>query len=268
MPYKIFYAFILILSVSTGLSAQQDSLTADNTHNSSPDIEKLRQPKNFIKTNPMGIVLKNYSIQYERAISRKISAALTFRTMPSTTLPFKDQIVKSVGDNDPDTKETIEKFKLSNFAITPEIRLYLSKRGYGRGFYIASFYRLAVFKTDDLNFTYSNSANISSTIKLSGKLTSNTGGLLFGVQWPLGKHLCLDWQILGPHLGSGMGEFKGVSSQPLTQEEQDDLKQELNDLDIPFTNKTVSVNANGASLKLNGPWGGIRTGLSVGFRFN
>jgi len=45
------------------------------------------------------------------------------------------------------------------------------------------------------------------------------------------------------------------------------LRQNLEDLDIPLTNKTYAVNASGATLKLSGPWGGIRSGLSIGIKF-
>jgi hypothetical protein len=183
--------------------------------------------------------------------------------MPSTTLPFKNLFLDS---DDPDTKKTIENFELSNFAITPEIRFYLSKKGYGRGFYVAPFYRYASFKTNTLNFDYEG-VGTSGTISLSGKVNANTGGFMLGAQWHLGKHLSLDWWILGPHYGAGTGTFVGISSQPLTQAEQNDLRQQLEDIDIPLVKETVSVNANGASMKLDGPWGGIRGGILLGFRF-
>lgn len=228
------------------------------------------QPKheqvNIVKLNLTAIALKNYSLQYERTLNRKFSVALGIRTMPSTTLPFKNAIVKEVGDDDPDTKNTIETFELSNFSITPEVRVYLSKKGYGRGFYLAPFYRYASYKTSTLNFDYEG-AGTSGTISLSGKLTANTAGLMLGAQWAIGKRLSLDWWILGPHYGSGTGDFTGTSSRTLTAEEQNDLRDQLNDLDIPLTDKTVSVNANGASLKLDGPWAGIRAGILLGFRF-
>jgi hypothetical protein len=41
----------------------------------------------------------------------------------------------------------------------------------------------------------------------------------------------------------------------------------LQDLDIPFTHKTVNVTTNSASLKLQGPWAGVLAGLLIGFRF-
>jgi hypothetical protein len=53
----------------------------------------------------------------------------------------------------------------------------------------------------------------------------------------------------------------------LSEDEQNSLREELSDLDIPLTKETVSVNANGASLKLDGPWAGVRAGISIGIKF-
>ena len=259
MKTKILY-LATILFVGTAITATAQKAKSGKEEKNSP-------PSNFIKVNLTGIPLKNYSVQYERAIKRKLSFAIAYRTMPSTGLPFKTQILDAVGTNDPDTKNTIEQLKLSNFAVTPELRLYLSKKGYGRGFYIAPFYRYASFSTNDLLFTFQNALNISRTMNMSGKLTSNTAGLLLGSQWALGKHLCLDLWILGPHYGSGKGDFNGIAGTPLTIEEQNDLRQQLDNIDIPLTNKTVTVTASGASLQLSGPWAGIRSGISFGIKF-
>jgi hypothetical protein len=249
---------ILFLCIVINANAQKEKTGQD---------EKPDPNLNFIKVNLTGIPLKNYSVQYERVIKRKMSFAIALRTMPSTGLPFKSAILDAVGTNDPDTKNTIEQLKLSNFAVTPELRFYLSKKGYGRGFYVAPFYRYASFSTNDMVFTYQNILNVSSTINLSGKLTSNTGGILLGSQWALGKHLCLDLWILGAHYGTAKGDFSGISSKPLTTEEQNDLRQQLNDIDIPLTNKTITVNAGGASMQLSGPWAGVRSGISLGVKF-
>ncbi len=266
---KTFYFItLLVLGFTIKGTAQTKSVEADKFLNKPSGSEYINnQQINFIKVNLTAIPLKNYSIQYERTITRKFSFAIAFRTMPSTTIPFKNQIIKAVGADDPDTKETIEKLKISNFAVTPEARFYLSKKGFGRGFYIAPFYRFATFKTNDLVFSYEDSANNKSTINLNGKLTSNTVGLLFGIQKNLGKRLCLDLWLFGPHYGSGTGNFNGISSTALTPNEQDDLRAQLENIDIPLTDKTVNVTANGASLKLDGPWGGVRAGISIGVRF-
>jgi hypothetical protein len=246
------FSFLILLFALAGVVSAQENKKA----------KKIAS--NFLKTNLTSIPLKNYSLQYERVVRKKMSLAISFRAMPTTSIPFKAMVLDAVG-NDPDTKATIEKFRLSNFAITPEVRFYLGK-GRGKGFYIAPFYRYSSFRTNDLIFTYSDGLGGTGEIALSGKLTSHTGGLLFGAQYMLGRHFCLDWWILGPHIGAGRGTFTGTSSEPLTPTEQNDIRQQLENIDIPLTHKTVTVNTNGASLKLDGPWGGIRAGLSFGVR--
>jgi hypothetical protein len=266
-PTKFLPIACLFFCIASDMKAQTNSIALDsNVPDATKEKSENKQPKNIFKVNLTAIALKNYSLQYERVLNKSISFAVAYRTMPSTTIPFKNAILQAVGD-DPDTKEVLETFKLSNFAITPEIRFYLSKKGFGRGFYIAPFYRYASFETNSLAFDFQNSANVESSITLSGKLTTNTGGLLFGTQKSLGKHVSLDLWFFGPHYGSGSGTFAGVSSKPLAQDEQNDLRQELEDLDIPLTNKTVIVTANGASLKLDGPWAGVRAGISLGIKF-
>lgn len=224
------------------------------------------QKGNILKLNLTALPLKQYSFQYERVLNRKISVLAGFRLMPSTGLPFKKLILENAAD-DPDTRDAIESFRISNIAITPELRFYLSKKGYGRGFYIAPFYRYARYSSNNMRFTYDDGSGGTGTIDLNGKLTTNTGGLLLGTQWNLGKSVVLDWWILGPHYGGGTGLFTGVSSQTLTPAEQDDLRNQLNDIDIPFTTTSVNVTANSASLRLDGPWAGIRAGFSLGIRF-
>ncbi len=45
------------------------------------------------------------------------------------------------------------------------------------------------------------------------------------------------------------------------------MKKEIENLDIPFVDYTVETNANGANIKLDGPWAGFRSGFSLGYRF-
>lgn len=259
--------------VAQNTSGTDTSITVSSAENgssqstSAPEKVHERPPFNLVKLNLTGILLSNYALQYERVLNRKISVALQYRIMPETGIPFKNIILKQVGDDDPDTKKIIDDFRMSNFAITPEVRIYLSKKGYGRGFYIAPFYRYASFKSNDLNVFYTDDNNVDQSIKMSGKLTTNTAGLLMGVQSDLGKHVTLDISFFGPHYGSGKGTFIGTTSSPLSSEEQGDLKRQLEDLDIPLTETTVNVNTNGVSLKLDGPWAGYRFAISLGVRF-
>ena len=280
MRIKVPYLLTAFVFTTFSIHAQINSSAADtsiiimsSTQNGGSENrpplegEDQKPPFNLIKLNLTGILLKNYSLQYERVLNKKISVTLQYRLMPETGIPFKNTILKVVDDDDPDTKKIIDDFKMSNFAITPEVRFYLNKKGYGRGFYIAPFYRYASFTSNDFNVFYNDDNNVEQSVKMSGKVTANTGGLLIGFQNSLGKHIVLDLSLFGPHYGSGDGNFEGTTSQPLTPDEQDDLREQLEDINIPLTDKTVNVNANGASLKLDGPWGGYRFAISLGVRF-
>ena len=222
---------------------------------------------NHIKLNLTGVLVKNYSIQYERILKKRSSVALSIRVMPSTSIPYKAWVRDYIIGNDPETNKTLDQMRVSNFAITPEYRFYLGKKGYGQGLYLAPFYRFASFKSNTMVITYQSTLTEQNIIVMSGKMVNNTVGVLLGAQWLLGKNIDLDLWILGPHYGNGNGDFNGTTSKQLTLFEQATLRKELEDLDIPLTNKTVEVNANGASLFLNGPWGGVRAGVTVGIRF-
>ena len=262
MKSKFLLALLLIIAAPFVLQAQIES---------SPEYAgnqvKKNQDVNFIKTNITSILLKNYSLQYERTLKKKLSAAISFRVMPETQLPFKSTILSIIEDDDADTKDMVEKITLSNFAITPEIKFYLSKKGYGQGFYISLFYRYAQYTAGNVDVKYTRDDNSEGSIDLSGKLTANTGGFMLGVQKMLGKTVCLDIWILGPHAGGGKGNLTGIPDKSLSSSEQQDLREALEDLDIPLTNLKSTVTSNFASVDLSGPWAGVRSGISLGIRF-
>ncbi len=262
MMKYLFSSFILF-----GLFFVSLTVLCQDARPATTDSSSSSRKMNIIKTNLTGIPLRNYSLQYERVLNKRLSLALSYRNMPEGPIPFKQLIINSLDAGDQEAIDQVESLRLSNTAITAELRWYVGKKGYGRGFYIAPFYRYANHKAGNVSIEYTADQGGTEKINLSGSLVSNTGGLLFGAQWFLGKAIVLDWWIFGPHYGGGNGDLKGLTSSPLSPQEQADLKQELEDIDIPLTTKTVVVDANGASVKLDGPWAGIRAGLSIGIRF-
>src|SRR3546814_10756215 len=74
------------------------------------------------------------------------------------------------------------------------------------------------------------------SVPLDGKLSTITGGLLFGAQWQLSERLYLDWWILGPSYGSANGQLTATTS--LDGDEQQELREELTDLDIPMVERS------------------------------
>lgn len=225
------------------------------------------QKMNIVKMNLPALVFNNYSFQYERMLGKRFSAAIGFSTRPMSNIPFNEKIADAISDEeDDDVKDIVEKTKIGSMTITPEIRWYLGK-GYGRGFYLAPYYRYSKFQTEDVYVNYTDDTNNEQEIKLSGDITASSFGLMLGAQWMLSKHISLDWWIVGGHFGTSKGDVVGVSSRALSPNEQQQIREELEDIELPSGDMDVTVTANRATVKLDDPWAGLRAGLSLGFRF-
>lgn len=221
---------------------------------------------NLVKLNITAPFLKNYALQYERVINKRFSVALSGRIMPASTIPFKRFIRDEVIRNENElVTDILNQVQFSNFAITPEMRIYLGPKGYGRGFYVAPFYRFAKYKMHKATLSYE--ADQTYEVRVSGDLTSHTGGILLGSQWHLNKNISLDLWIAGPGIGGARGQIAGIANQTLPAEAQDELRSYLEDINVPFAKEKVSVNANGARMDLSGSWAGLRTGVLLAFRF-
>jgi hypothetical protein len=221
-------------------------------------IQKI--DKNIAKFNLIGFSVNG---QYERILSKRVSIALSYKILPNGKFLFRGLIPT----NDPQARESLDNLTLSNSAITPEVRFYLGKKGYGQGFYLAPFFRNAKFggKGIGIDFTLDNGQ--TATFNMEGNIKANTFGLLMGAQWKLGKNFWLDWQILGPHYGGATGSIIGVSNVSLSATEQNNLANALRDINFPFAKENISVKPNQATLELSGPWAGLRTAISLGFDF-
>lgn len=228
--------------------------------------ESASIPRNFIRTNLTGILVKNYSLQFERVLNKRFSVGVELRLMPSTSLPFTKLISNSLG-SDPDILSSLMNVRVSGSAITPSVKFYPTRKGYGRGFYISAFFRNATYKAERLDFYYDNSNGEKNSIQLKGEFTSNTVGLVLGKQWTIGRYFCIDWTIIGGHYGSARGLLTGKNSEALSEADQQTVRDALNGLEIPYTDKEVEVSANRSTLRLSGPWAAFRTGLAIGIRF-
>lgn len=221
-------------------------------------------PKNIFRVNLSSLVLKNYHVTYERALSKKISLSVSYRLMPKGSLPFKDYFDNSIDGS----ALQFSGIQVGNSAITPEIRFYLGK-GTMKGFYLAPYARFATFDaTTPITYSSSGTGPSDKTGDFIGRVTSTSAGIMLGWQFNLSKKLVMDLQLIGGHFGSCSGNLALVSVIPLTAQEQTSLQSSLNDIKVePFDIKT-SVNANGANIQVTGPWAGIRgANIGIGFRF-
>jgi Protein of unknown function (DUF3575) len=268
---KMLMAMCICMAAISSVTAQS---TLDEQSGGSPAPTKktsengeAKNKMNIVKVNLMALGLKNYSFQYERILTKKISIALGVRTMPSGSLPFQDLFADQLAEDDPDLAADVRALKVGNFAITPEIRFYLNRKGYGRGFYLAPYYRFAKFNSDELPITYTGDGGTDKTIKLKGDVTTHSGGLMIGAQWYLGKVVTLDWWIVGAHYGTSNGTLLGTPSSSLSANEQTEIKNTIESLELPLTKIKAEVSANNIKAIVDGPWAGVRAGLSIGIRF-
>lgn len=251
MMKKVSFLFLLAMSFCM-VYAQDNTAYAP----------EYAQGKNILKLNLTGLPTRNIGLYGERVLSKRVSAVIGVNKMLEGGVP----LLKQFGVE----KKELTNARLSSFSVTPELRFYLGK-GYGRGFYVAPYYRFEQFKVSGISFTYNNSVDLA----IGGNLTTQSGGLMLGSQWLLGsrKNFVIDWGILGLHYGVSSGKLSGKPERPLTTKEQDDLRKDMSeyanyDLKLTKINGEVSVTPNDATISLNNsPWSLFRMNISVGYRF-
>lgn len=290
---KLFLFSLLVASVLPVAVAQDISVTAPYSSKSSADsvqpspdgamatydmkmiqTETGNISKNFVKLNLTSIAILNFSLQYERVLSRSVSGALAFAYRPEMTIPtyIADPAIKQIDNNSddgigPETEDIIRNLLISSYTITPEVRFYLGKKRYSTGFYISLFYRYGSYSFSNIPIPFTNDLDEDITIETKGDIKSHTGGFMLGYQWALGNRMCLDLQIFGPHFGVSSGDLLGLPSSPLLQQDQADIEEEFLIVDVSLIDQSVIATANDVKMTLNGPWGGIRAGLSFGIKF-
>lgn len=232
-----------------------------STYSQSP-VDK----KNIIKTNLPAYIFRNYNLTYERSITSWLSVGIAYGKIPEGKIPLADQYL-----SEEDSDYNFNNAQFSNSQITIETRFYLGK-GYSHGFYLAPYYRQSKLEMNNVIYNmYFENDDTSTPLDVSGKITGNSFGLMIGSQWFIGKNnnWVIDLWILGGHYGTSDGNFEEISDRILTQNEQVELKEALEDIDLTAANfeTTITTNDHGAKMTLTGPWAGLRTGLSFGYRF-
>ncbi|MGZ9734931.1 DUF3575 domain-containing protein [Flavobacterium sp. GNP002] len=223
--------------------------------------------KNIVKTNLTAYIFRNYNLTYERSLTSWLSIAVSYGKIPEGEVPLLNKFLK-----EDDSDYNFNEAKFSNTQITIEPRFYLGK-GYGHGFYLAPYYRQSKVQMDNVVYTlYIDDFDENAVpVAFSGKMTGNSFGLMLGSQWFLGKknNWVLDFWIIGGHYGTSEGNFDGISDRVLTQDEQVQLKESLEDIDLSGAKfeTTITTNNRGGKMALTGPWAGLRSGLSFGYRF-
>lgn len=253
---------LLFFVTATCLHPQNISDTSNNRF-AEPGSLKEYYPKNDIKTNVTGMALfGTYGFFYERMLSRKISVAGGYRTMPAKQIsdfPFADKI----------TNDDIKTSSASSNAFTLEFRKYTGKHAGARGFYVSVYGRYANFKVD-YPYTFTAEDNQVYDIPIHANLHGIGGGFMLGAQWLIAKHVVLDLFFLGSHYGSLNGTGSSVKDlSGLSENDKQALQQDINSLVASGDKQYISstVNNNGITATAKGPFVGMRAGISLGIAF-
>lgn len=255
---RLLLLFFIIFSVFNSRSQDSVGIT-------------LKPKKNLVKLNVVGIALSG---QYERLLTQHIAIGFSYKTIPWGGVPFRSMI----GSRDPNTQETLNKLNFFHHAFTPELRFYFGKKGYGKGFCVSPFYRSASYSAGGLGLDFVTDSGLDDTLRLSARIRSSSFGLLLGAQWNLAKRFVLDVQFFGPHYGSSKLKIEGKPQYAMSAEQQENLealgqlfaeeaKTSLSSAGIPFLNETVVKRPDKITLTANSVWAGVRTGISLGWRF-
>lgn len=216
---------------------------------------------NIVKLNLSGLAYKNIAVQYERILGNKISVACQLRFTPKGSMMFSkalDQVIDSDSVQSSDIKS-------GGFAITPEFRFY--PRHAGKGFYLAPYlrYRNVNF---DAPVSYLDDNGKTQYVTSEGNFNSFIGGLMIGSQFNLGKMVTLDWFILGLQYGSTKVDLKVKNTEPLSANDQADIKSSVEDFTDYFGNLNTVVGPNGGSVTGTLAMLGFRGfGINIGFKF-
>lgn len=257
---------LFALSLSNALASNPERAISQSfmqQEEGKPDYDK-----NVIKMNLAALAVNSYSFQYERMLTSRVSLTLGYAHMPTGKFPHLDRFENMI--DDPVAFSHLKDVRLGNTMITPAARFYLGKKDGPRGFYISPFVRFSNYDLGVPNFQFDipneEGGYDTRTLALAGNIRGTTGGVLFGAQWRLAQWVYLDWWILGGSYGKARGDINGQIA--LNAQEQQELREALeNEFEIPFVDTEVTVDGQGARLKVNGPWGGVRTGLAIGIKF-
>ncbi len=228
--------------------------------------------KNLLKFKATALLLNNYAFQYERMVSPKISVSLSARFMPKGGVPMLGSFESII--DDPRTFNDLEKLKIGGSSFTPEVRFYLGNNEGPRGFYVAPYLSYTTYNAtfEDFEFTVEETVQgqtytETERIDLNGNIRGISGGVLLGIQWKLTDLLYLDWWFLGASYGGSSGDMEARTDRTLDAEWQRALKERVDELSIPLVNIESTVHQNGLDAKIKGPWAGVKSGLSLAFRF-
>lgn len=266
---QVFMKKLLLASI---LCSGLVSLQAQNAKPKfSPEQGALLDGRTIVKTNLLGYAFGSYSLSAERLLTRNLSVQLGYSTLPEKSVGALIGLKKISQDYLPEAK-------LASQSMTVDLRLYLSRNGYGRGFYLQPYYRYEKHQLSDAKIEVKSSAPGATEYypyNAGLNIKSHSFGLALGTQFALGakKNIIIDWTIIGVHYGGNINStLTATSSVPVDAQKVEQYKADIKSLaeDAGFDKDlSFDVSGNGAQIntKFKHPYAFLRSSISVGFRF-
>lgn len=161
-----------------------------------PQRGALVDGKTIVKTNPISDIFGFYNLSGERILSKRFSVELGLGFSPLSRRIYEAQKFSNfVTLNFEDYEGKTKAYGLSLGA-----KLYVSKTGYGHGFYFRSDLSYGAAKSYGSQSILLKSLNVANIERVNTRRSSSIG-LGIGAQWLIGKrrNIVLDWNILNIH---------------------------------------------------------------------
>ena len=224
--------------------------------------------KHVLKINVPPLLFNVYSVQYEHPFLRNFSwcvqagysNGLSLGTYINRVMDSKQNILLDKIKSNMNLKEL---YTTQSLYLTPEVRVYISRKGAPKGFYLAPYLRLSRSMMN-AKFIYKDSNNVEKSILFSGHINGFNPGIMVGYQKVLLRHIVIDFWFGGVQFGSSTatltanGDYTGVEKQGVTDFIQNNMK---------YGSATANFNNSNASIDYKGKSASYRLGLCVGFCF-
>ncbi|WP_299439269.1 DUF3575 domain-containing protein [uncultured Aquimarina sp.] len=192
------------------------------------------QEKNHITIDPLLPIFGTVQVQYERAVSDKMSVGV------SVGLKTGSGIFKIPGINR--DQISIDEFSFKGIKVLPEFRWYTQKSSNGlSGFYVGAYAKYQNF-TDEISGIYTDTNQIDSAIEIDANIITFAGGLEIGYKLMIWERFFIDFLIAGP--GVSTNKIKLVEKQPVPDEFYDDVSDALSEYAI-FDGLNLDFRING-----------------------
>jgi hypothetical protein len=257
--------FPMYLVLVFGLNTMSQTVTPPT-----PQAVNTLFGKNLIKFNVTGVIVQDYTLQYERVLSKGQSIALTVGISPNVPLPFKSTLLSDFGGNS-DAKRAILTTVYKKYNITLEYRFYFNGNA-PKGLYFAPFLRYMDMSQSQY-YTFTPSDGKLHTAHMTSQFSGFGAGFLIGDQFLIGQHWAIDWWIVGPFYGTKINaDFVGTDPQmgDMTAQDLANVVNDIEKIKLPLykTTAVLTQATNTIEAKITGPYYGIRAfGLCLAYRF-